>query len=783
MSATARGSAIRRRDWIPALAFAALVVILYADPLFFRRNFAGRDLFVYNLPMEKAMHDAYARGRLPVWMPEMSGGRPLMPNPNAGAMYPLRPLLSVLPFPAAMRLFPSLHWIAAGIGVIVLLRSLGTSRAGAWLGAVTYVFSGVGVAEVFFPHIHPGMALLPWVVWAVARPTGSASRKVLLLSLLYALLFLAGDVFTVGMAVLASGLWILLEMERRDRRRELGLVAAALGLAGLLAAPQIVATMLWIPETNRAVLGMRLQETFFFSIHPFRLLELVVPFPFGPTWDLDITRIWGWSVFRNKAMGIFTTLYAGAFALVALPAAWRLRTPGARFGRILLLLSLVLAVPPSLVRVDSRLGLLHSPLPLRNPEKFAVAIVFALAILSALALDRLRQTARRPRWPLAVAALLTALAAGAALFPEEAGRLAVGAIGGSPSRVAIASGALPAAFAEGGLLWAATVIALDLLRRPSRRAMACSLVLLTAVPIVAGRRIARTHTEAEVFAPTPFARRLQRADPEGAFRTLGESLYRPASREPFADSAVDPVYPEPIRRIWIQPVNVLWGRGTVFNNDFDAGDLARLQALRRLAPAVVKFDNAATLLGSLALRWGIRYRDQEPLPGYTRGGGDWLQDWDENAAALPDVRLARGIVEEAGALPAVSRLSQLQPGDIVVETGRQWRTSARPGTVRVSERSAERLLLTVNAPDSTYLFVLRGFWSHRTVRLDGRPVEPVPAQLAFTAIPIPAGEHVVDWRENLPGGGMSRLGPVLFVLAAAALLLRERRRAAIRSQA
>jgi hypothetical protein len=79
--------------------------------------------------------------------------------------------------------------------------------------------------------------------------------------------------------------------------------------------------------------------------------------------------------------------------------------------------------------------------------------------------------------------------------------------------------------------------------------------------------------------------------------------------------------------------------------------------------------------------------------------------------------------------------------------------------------------------------VLRGFWSHRTVRLDGRPVEPVPAQLAFTAIPIPAGEHVVDWRENLPGGDVSRLGPVLFVLAAAALLLRERRRAAIRSHA
>jgi hypothetical protein len=760
---------------IAGLLFLLLVLTVYADPLFFRRNFAGRDLYVYNLPMEKGIHDAYARGRLPVWMPEMSGGRPLLPNPNAGAMYPVRPLLSVLSFPMAMRLFPLLHWIAAGIGMILLLRSLGASGAGAWLGAVTYVFSGVGVAEVFFPHIHPGMALLPWVVWAVARQTGSFAGKVLLLSFLYGLLFLAGDVFTIGMAILASCLWILVEMERRERWRALGLLAAALALAGLLAAPQIVATLLWVPETNRAVLGMRLRESFFFSIHPLRLLELVVPYPFGPTWELDITRIWGWSVFRNKAMGVFTTLYAGAFALVAVPVAWKLPVAGARFARVFLVLSLALAVPPSLVPVDSALGLLRSPLPLRNPEKFAVAILFALALLSGLALDRLRQPGRRPRWPLGIAVALAALAAGAALFPEAAGRLAVALIGGTPNRVAIASDRLSPALAEGGLLWAATVVALDILDRSSRAALALSLGLLTAVPIVASRRIARTYTESELFAPTPFARRLQRADPSGSFRVLGESLYRPASREQFADSSADPAFPELVRRIWIQPVNVLWGLGTVFNNDFDSGDLARLQGLRRLSPAVVKFDNAATLLGGLALRWGIRFRDQEPLPGYSRFGGDWLQDWDENSAALPDVRLARGVVEKTGALPAVAALSRLQPGEIVVETGRERRYSARSGRVRVSETSPERLLLNVDAPDPTFLFVLRGFWSHRTVRLDGRLVDPVPAQLAFSAIAIPGGQHVVDWRERVPGSEVSRFGPVLFVLAAAGLLVRERR--------
>jgi hypothetical protein len=43
------------------------------------------------------------------------------------------------------------------------------SPGGAWLGAVTYVFSGVSVSESFYPHIQPGMTLLPWILWQLRR--------------------------------------------------------------------------------------------------------------------------------------------------------------------------------------------------------------------------------------------------------------------------------------------------------------------------------------------------------------------------------------------------------------------------------------------------------------------------------------------------------------------------------------------------------------------------------------------------------------------------------------
>ena len=98
------------------------MLVAYADPLLTRRTFVGRDIVPYNIPLESVVHDAWSRGRLPVWWDAVSGGRPLMPNPNAGVFYPLRPALAALPFPIAMRIFPVFHWILGGLGMLLLVR-------------------------------------------------------------------------------------------------------------------------------------------------------------------------------------------------------------------------------------------------------------------------------------------------------------------------------------------------------------------------------------------------------------------------------------------------------------------------------------------------------------------------------------------------------------------------------------------------------------------------------------------------------------------------------------
>jgi len=89
--------------------------------------------------------------------------------------------------------------------------------------------------------------------------------------------------------------------------------------------------------------------------------------------------------------------------------------------------------------------------------------------------------------------------------------------------------------------------------------------------------------------------------------------------------------------------------------------------------------------------------------------------------------------------------------------------------MRILEKSPERLRLETEALDPTFLFVVRGFWSYREVTIDGGPVPVFPAQLAFSAIPVPAGRHRIEWVENVPGVRLSRWGPVAYVLLAALL--------------
>ncbi len=290
------------------------------------------------------------------------------------------------------------------------------------------------------------------------------------------------------------------------------------------------------------------------------------------------------------------------------------------------------------------------------------------------------------------------------------------------------------------------------------------------MPLLANRGIAQTAHAGTVYPPTRFAREISRRDPDARFRTLDVSLYRPVSPMLDASDAGDLGGSELYRQSWYYYTPTLWNRGTVFNSDLDAGDLSRIESLRRLSAAAAGQPDANAFFSALSLRFAIRFRGQEPAAGFRRFGGDAWRDWDENPRALPDLRLVSRWREETGPVGALQAMPRLQADEIVVETGRQARGEARAGRLRVLERSPERLVLEAAAEDPTWLFVLRGDWSYRTVTIDGVGADTRPAQLAFTAVSVPAGTHRIEWREDAPGLEASRWGPLagMLVLLSAA---------------
>jgi hypothetical protein len=771
VAADARSLAVRsaaRADRGLALGLLLLTVVVYADPLLTKRNFIGRDIVPYVLPLEQAVHDAWARGQIPVWWDAVSGGRPLLPNPNAGVFYPPRVALSAVPFPTAMRLFPIAHWFLAGWGMLRLMRAAGGSPAAAWVAAVSFAFSGVVVSEVFYYAFLPGVALLPWSLWALARPGGGRIPRLVPIAIVYGLMIAGGDAFSLAIAILSGALWILLETPRGERAGQAMSLGTGVVLGALLALPQIVATALVAPETRRAVTGISLREVFQFSVPPARLLELAVPYPFGPAWSMDLSLDWGAGAFRR----FFTTFFVGPIGVYGLLSRFRESPPGTRFARALTVTCVALALAGNLAPVQGAWGDATSPIPLRYPEKLMLGTALGLAVAAGTAVDRLRR--RGVAKGVLTAAIALAVAALAArLVPSAAGAVVTWSVGAHGAPRALAGKELSAALADAGLLWAATAVAVALLSIDNRERLAGALVLLTAVPVAANRAVAQSASEAAVFPPTAFARAIARRDPAGVYRGLDESPYQTTALRAVAERG-DWGGNAHYRDSWLYYTPALWDRSLVFNGDLDTGDFSRLESLRQVSNLAALRTDSGPFFASFALRYGVRFRDQNPLAGFRPFGGDALRLWDENPDALPPIRLLEGWREESGPVAALTALPRLAPGEVVIETGRDASGSARPATLRVLRRTPEHLLLETLSPDPTWLFVLRGDWDYRSVELDGKPAPVHTAQLAFSAVRIPAGEHRVEWREEAPGLEVSRWGPVAALLILGAASVRRR---------
>jgi hypothetical protein len=305
------------------LLWAALVLPLVLGA----ETFFARDVFTTHLHAKAFGARELAEGRVPYFRPGFGLGETFRGDPNYLPLYPGNALYLVLPFWSAFHLHYALHWLLAFFAMRRLAQVLRLRPEAALLAGLTYAGCGYGLTCLGFYNIVTVFAWWPLVIAGVVASTRGA---LVLGGLACGLAWLGGDPVSTALGVLPLALFAIL---RHGIRRGFSRAGGVLGLGLLLALPQVVATARVMGFSGRANLGVAAGE---YALHPARLLELLVPLPFGDPFELGPG---GFLVGRlATTTPFFYSLHVGVvgllLALLGARAAWRSdRGAAARWAR------------------------------------------------------------------------------------------------------------------------------------------------------------------------------------------------------------------------------------------------------------------------------------------------------------------------------------------------------------------------------------------------------------------------------------------------------------------
>lgn len=405
-------------------AIAFLVVfaaVLHARQLFLGETFVLRDHLVYTWTERAVLANALRAGRIPEWNDLVGLGTQFAASSANGVTYPPLWIVALFPLPFSMDLVAALHVLLAGIGTALLARRLGAGPLGAALAGAALMGSGY-VASIEPNKVFAGTAWIPWVAWAADRVAEDASgraarlREITTLAAVLAAQHLAGD---PASSITGGLVAVSVVLARADRRGPaLGRLAVS-ALASLpLAAASLLPGLALLPHTTRAALSPA--EGAWWSLHPWRLLELVWPRALGDPADparslaLLLADAGGRGLEPSWSFSIF--LGAPILALAGFAAARR--GPGTR-GLAIGAAALVLLALGAYTPLH---GAFRTAFPLeriiRYPEKHLAGAIVLLCALAGAGLSALHaRPGRAAAWAfgLAGAPLALSLAAMALL--------------------------------------------------------------------------------------------------------------------------------------------------------------------------------------------------------------------------------------------------------------------------------------------------------------------------------------------------------------------------------
>jgi hypothetical protein len=796
----------REQLWPAAAILSGLaVLVLY---LLHGMLTAGEDQLPGRDSMNLYIWEIYTRsvlatGTLPFWNPFHFAGTPHLADPQTTVLYPPAMLLRWLPPDAFLAWMAVLHIWLAGAGALFLSRVIGLGWLTSSAVAVAAMLGGTTGAR-----LHNGHLLLlycaAWFPWAIGLAILSLRRPTAwphpLLVLVLVLQFLAGyiqgSVYLVGavcLYFLYSAIWPEAG-DRPSRRRALAQLTV-LGVLSLgVAAFQLLPTARLVVEAGRRS-GIPYEDSIEGGWSPQSLVTFFFPFfkvsADTPHRDLaEAVAYVGWTLMalvplafvdgRRRRIAIFFCLLAAiavAAASVYLPV-YRLHhaiLPGFRYpGRVLFLATLTLAVLGGL-GLERFIALWQT----RRWKVLALGLVPSVAGIVASALVVLPADAPdlhppAPGWPWLPAVVVAGLI--------TVGVLAGRARSGTALAIAVALVTVDIGAFVAGAERPVTVEPIDRIRRwmgpvdPGRGISMCEQRIGAAEMLRVGQAGVDGLAGITLADYTDWVHVTTSGNPlpnDGQFHGIDSEGLFPARRDLLDAANVSIVYAcAPLDVPSLSLISQVDG-AYVYRNESarprafwtcDGLMMTKASATARILGA--RFDREGRLQPRtyVNVRWARdvaadRRRSLEHHHNLQDGAALDDRTWryalgDASVAGVialiqdPAVEDTQGIDRATGQelqVPAPVDNENSDTGQQMV-TGTMACTGSGAVDVTVQNQLDGRLDAVVHAPADGYVFLSEPYYPERRAFIDGEPVAAVKANLAFTAVPVPAGTHRLELR-------------------------------------
>lgn len=747
-------------------AWHAVPILLGDQALYFR------DLATNHFAFRWVGAEALRHGEIPAFVEQLGNGLPYRGNPAALPFYPGNLLYLLMPFWSAFGGHIVLHWLLAGGTMFLLARALRMSPWAAVTAALTYALGGWFAAAMTFYNI---VAVAAWWPAVIAAGLRGGRFGIAAGGLACGLALLGGEPITALLGVVP----LLLAVAARHGLRRGLWICGAIGVLGVLVAlPQIVASSEVIGYSLRGFRGAAEGDNPQFAFQWSRLLELIIPFPFGHP---EFRGAHGWWLLGR--IPFYFCLHAGICGLGLAVLALR-RGDSATTSRpwaMVSLLGLLLAWAGG-VRADLFVKL--SAGLFRYPEKFLFWFALAMPLIVGFGLDELRrrtmrvgETAAPPRsyrGALYGALLLVAIAPFVLwaaprllpIFPQGVGE------SGGPFKVELAlltqaqmvslqlagAGVLLAAF---GLLAARGRIgAVVLLQLVSLLPMG-TLVMTT--PLSAYRDAKSWLTALPADSGVVDVRLMLPPWSMGAYLTATEDFGAIYRIDAMVDSAVK-LLPHGIRLPFKRDSEGL-GQATYTLLANGTGRLPWSERANWLAvvgaDAVVSVEDARTP--------GLELFDRRRFAGLRL---HWLRV----RAPLPFAFSPDEVFPDSNPVVTLRRVGNLADPMRTVITDRAVLDHHPGSKVSVVERGNDRIVLQVDGPGGLVV-VRRLYHPIWRARSGDRQLRTMVAQLVLMGVEVPPGSHRVVLDVPAGRGVAAACLAVLVALACAVVAWRARRTA------